>query len=812
MDPKTYEIKKTELVGLMSKVLSLPEDQLNGESRLTIEQVRRKANEDQFQIALIAGFQGGKSTTFNALCDGREISPRGSGVKTSATVISAQNTTDPAEAGFAAVTWRSKRELAMVFSSLIASFLRGELPAEFPEGCVVENIMDLDSARHRDIAGNALSLLWDKWRREKRVFSQEDLDTLRIGSLIVTHYADAGIASMRSNSPSRHKVDEIGAMVCFPAGWEKRWAAGDAREFKPDEVRFAFIREVLCKIESPNLARIGCRITDCPGLFASPYDTSVALSVLKDADAVWYLLGGGGMKGTTQISDEDLKQLRTVANSSGDNVFFTINMNGSKSAINHPDAGIVATDLAIMRNNGIDRQDADIHRYHALLALCASNGPKILEKKLDEHSEEKFVQQARVTTEDEIRNVNEAWESTVEHSLSNLRVASRHKVAELTPEAIGIVRQESGLVEIAGAVEKHVVAMKARSVLVDKGAQLAASKLQMIEGGLKAASDDARKEEAAFKAEYDVASKALDEFAAFTLEELEALNNTGIDQALADDFWENVVVKAVPLIAKEAAPSVQKAYGLLGKDNDKVQNALASAFKTVTEPLIIAWLHGVKSGKNKVYETNVATKVDRIRKRVAKKWKELAIKAPRIDGLPMPYLKPDLKWPVVDTMNLPQPSTWHVMFGDTFWATLAGSVAGLLMLGPLSAAIAGIVVVLWRKCLSGANTEEETLKLEESLRKELPAVINQQYRESIKDLAEQLSSYRKAWKMACEQAFEKQRALLKERRQNAEREHKCSVDRREELARQYDETRQKVIEPLRREIQAFQAGVEAVLS
>ena len=76
MAPQKYEVRNKELLGLLKETLDIgiPEPH-NG----ILREIQRKCQEDQFEIALVGEFQGGKSTTFNALCDGREISPRGLG-------------------------------------------------------------------------------------------------------------------------------------------------------------------------------------------------------------------------------------------------------------------------------------------------------------------------------------------------------------------------------------------------------------------------------------------------------------------------------------------------------------------------------------------------------------------------------------------------------------------------------------------------------------------------------------------------------------------------------------------------------------
>ena len=83
--------------------------------REELERIKKKSQEDQFEIVLCGEFQGGKSTTFNAICDGRDLSPRGlggGGIKTSAAIISAQNISDENENERAEISYKTKNEFS----------------------------------------------------------------------------------------------------------------------------------------------------------------------------------------------------------------------------------------------------------------------------------------------------------------------------------------------------------------------------------------------------------------------------------------------------------------------------------------------------------------------------------------------------------------------------------------------------------------------------------------------------------------------------------------------------------------------------
>ena len=126
---KWYETRRNELLELLREAtaLDLPEKYAD-----ELRQTSRKCQEDAFEIALVGEFQGGKSTTFNALCDGRDISPRGlggGGIKTSAAVVTAQNIAgDETKNGlseWAEVTFRDGPSLVLGMSTPLRPILKG---------------------------------------------------------------------------------------------------------------------------------------------------------------------------------------------------------------------------------------------------------------------------------------------------------------------------------------------------------------------------------------------------------------------------------------------------------------------------------------------------------------------------------------------------------------------------------------------------------------------------------------------------------------------------------------------------------------
>lgn len=118
MTPEIYAKKKEELLGILTDILQIAN--LSATDREFFERKKKKLQEDEFSISLIGEFQGGKSTTFDALCGGREISPRGNNIKTSACKIKVTNISGNNEE-HAKITWKTNAELVLTISKVLVS-------------------------------------------------------------------------------------------------------------------------------------------------------------------------------------------------------------------------------------------------------------------------------------------------------------------------------------------------------------------------------------------------------------------------------------------------------------------------------------------------------------------------------------------------------------------------------------------------------------------------------------------------------------------------------------------------------------------
>jgi|GEM_PF-3518382 len=745
MTPELYEGKRNELVTLLDEVLGLldniPVLPANRDKvRDELERTRRRVFENQFTVALMAHFQGGKSTTFNALCDGMEISPRGTQIKTSATVISAQNTIDDNEVGTAEVVWRSERELVLVFGELLFPYLRREHPERFGSCIDIDQLAGIvDFTRDIGALKAALGKEWEQYRRSPADYPSESLDALRIGSIICQYVASGEIRELRQNEHFR--IEDIGELVRFPKDWEIRWGDGDAGVFSGRECAFSFIREVRCKVRSENLARTGSVIVDCPGLFASRYDTLVARDILSRVDAVWFLCGGKA------LGESDLGMLREVVKTRADKPFFTINMSGttrSNIAVN-----IRPADIAYLRQQaGLQIEEDEFHLYHALLALCSAQGEKLLSGRLDSHSEAAVKDMYERLNDSVPESVEAAWAETVEDQFNALKIPERKGFPGLDRKGVDMVRSASGITEIVSAIEREVIRRKAGAILVRNGAGRIERELRGFEGELKAVEHDAALTASQAKSEYEKAEKALNEFHAFVHDEMKKSHffDNFIDTELAKDYREKVLVAAVDGAAKKAGTEVanmKKRWVFLGPKEDDVKTALLRHYRDEVEALTMLWHSETQSGKNKLFAHLLQDKLDELGKKIRERWNQLTENVVRLQGLPEPDLSDIIKISP-ESIDDVQGSKTAADRKDVLLLSgqfLTGAAIGFLLGGPLGvgvAIVAGAVIqALFVK--TPEQIRDDTINL---VRKNYNKALEENQLEQIERLASQLSHYR----------------------------------------------------------------------
>ncbi|UZJ40277.1 Hsp70 family protein [Prosthecochloris sp. SCSIO W1101] len=645
MNAEIYEAKRNELIeilGDVSQIQKLPE-----KTKKEIEKVKQKSLENSFEIALVGEFQGGKSTTFNAICDGREISPRGAMVKTSACKISARNLADDTIEEYAQIIWKSDRELLLGMIGLIAPHLRNIEPKRFGEAGIeqmlgeVDNMglvfnpdqrssvdktvkpLDIRNKADQKLIQKALAEEWKIYKKNKNSYGHEKLDVLYISSL-VAHFVDNKVINEISNN-EQMQVYEMGKLVTFPLDWAARWEAGSPKAFRAEEVVFAFVAGARCYIHSPNLARLGCVITDCPGLFASPWDTEVARKAMLEADAILYLFGGD-----KALGQGDILALSEIRNLKMDHkLFYAINM---KWRIHNIEKTILPENLAKLRAQGFNVLNSDIQLYHALLGLCSRNGLPILSNSLDKYSTNRFVEIAKTVSGDYPVNygVKEIWVDIADDMIRNI-VRNDH-INELKNENVEKIADYSRFDSLFNRIEKAVVEKKAYAILVSQGAQSASTALSLLEGNLRSSEEIAKRGEEEFKNAAAEARKKMNLFQSKAKIILKRIYDKVSIDALAGDFEDNVIKQSVDQMANSITDAICDNYGNLLKisfDKKKLEKTikpiLQESISSSCEPAIQGWIENIKNGDSACFNQGIKKRVEDVAKDIREEWNNITL-------------------------------------------------------------------------------------------------------------------------------------------------------------------------------------------
>ena len=612
MNTETYQTFRTELITLLSRGTSLlPATEEQGQK---LRHLQAKLLEDQFTIALVAGFQCGKSTTFNALCDGRALSPLGFGAKTSGCLVFAQNLADPAEPERGTVNWRAKDEL-------LEGFDCGELP-DFREKI---RGLDLDKPEDCSRLKQAAEEEYDRWRKDKASYDCDAiglLDVIRCALLVARFYGDRTLGEMRRHTG--WKPEDLSRFIRFPLKWDERWMKQGLDAFTLEEAIFVFVGEIHFGLHSNNLARIGSVILDCPGLFASKWDSAVALRAIEQADAILYLTPGD-----RAISQSDLLTLKKIhAAEKSFKLFYALNMQKSQRETVET---ILPACKAIMQGAEINATDAKFFFFHADLALRALQGEALLNAKLDDFTQESTLQAfGRRDAQGDLRDSIEAlllrrmqtWRSRLDIDDQKL---------ELTPAGVAAARRDSGLSELLEAIEGFVIQRKAKIILIENGANIVVRALKRVEDDLsnrEAAAEKNKEEQLAQLAHAESRLRQFETECSGFLEEINGKNETP-DYKLAEDFCETLDGNWLQGISADASRKISneivKPYFQTLRRNkadiqSQVRNSLADAFDSALQDRFSGWFEQIKLGHNAEYNRWLRDRVVAVQKQINTVW------------------------------------------------------------------------------------------------------------------------------------------------------------------------------------------------
>lgn len=638
MTTEQYLEHKEALLAILNDIISV--DNLPQEYKERFEERKRKLQEDEFNIALIGEFQGGKSTTIDALCDGREISPRGNNMKTSACRIKVSNITDGEE--HAIVTWKSNTELVLTISSILDSIDPKTIGyrEEDKKPFLITEYLNLDNPNHMDIVKKIIK---EKWENAE---DDDERDILLIAELIVNFYRE----SKQLRQRTEFGIEEISHIMTFPDKMAERFDVDGIKSFSVEEALFAFVQSVHCFIHSEALQRLGCTFIDCPGLFASEYDTSIATQTLIDSDATLYLIGGDKEMGIpdkralseiAKIKTRGLLEDSPEYKNALENIFFAINQRKSDD-----ETSFVGKNLLAIKRIGYNINT--LPKYNALLYYLACFGKSYLNNTLDSETMSRFLIRSKKPKERESNNkelVEKAWVKFVNRQLTVLELEK--EITNLDNEAVDYLFGICGSRGIFDEIETYVINQKANSILVDNGAKKIEKSLEVIEEQLKQ-TEEAATADVLQKAEEYAQARA--DYKSFENETSELLDCAFPDETVLfplvndvyNDYFRNPkvieeiafqVTKLLSLYVKKGATRWQGLKSIAGKIasqklEEKAQQQIrleiepffSNAFRESLTPILKEWITKLKKGTDHSYKTFFVPELNRISDKIFESW------------------------------------------------------------------------------------------------------------------------------------------------------------------------------------------------
>lgn len=825
-----YESRRNELLTLLDAATRLP---ILGRHAEELRQISRKCQENAFEIVLVSEFQGGKSTTFNALCDGRDISPRGiggGGIKTSAAIISAQNIAEEStEPERAEVSFKTPEQIALSLSTLLRiplsksevfRSLHPELSDEqfvsaISSTEIFPSLVDITNPKHHKVLLSCVKNLWD----DVSALSSDQRDQLKIATLQLRFFGTPEYQAATKNT--EYSIAGFQRLVKFPDRWRLRWKEGFLSDFRFEEIAFTFVQRVVVHIRSKNLARLGCRITDCPGLLANAFDTEVAERAIRSADGVWYLYDGD-----VELGEKELQSLRKISSD------WKIPVRRTQLTAN------IRTDWKYKSEELLEKSQKTLQReklplrilpYNARLAFLGAQGHLLLDSPVNfsETDLDNMTKDADISEEGSIPSPKEMWSLMVERIGTSTGIDEIGTIRELNDENVLRVSRTSNFDETLHRLENEFIPQKARSILIDGGSVRAKAALEAYEGILKAEETAAETKESQWRAEVKKVRTQLDDFVRKANSAIDgsALNEgvsdisilmarEVLDIAFDESFKAKLSDRLNGVIKKRAAEFYVSSSNLKRDIIADASPIVSEAVKETLSNAMFAW----RQNDNTSVRQSLARKIEYLETEMRDIWKRQDIRFFGADDLAAPALSADFfsgcRKAALNQMVAKLDFRDIAFSGRLDWigkwagpiATLAGAMIELV------AKIPGLGALI---SAAGHFVPKESKGRKDIIRQHLDDVfsttkptyrrlhdnLSRRFRETLTNLVGKIRESMSAIR----QNFELERV------KPAETQYEKSQEDRNRLAKANKEIRTKTIEPLRIRLQAFAQTVSEEL-
>ncbi len=832
MNITQYNKKRDELSFLLQDVINCLEkidsqyEKLDMSSlkktKEEIAAIRKKVYEDIYKIVLVAKFQGGKSTSFNAITGGSCISPMGNGaIKCSAAPVMAKSVLSSADAKVT-VYMRNKTELSELLSA-----------GGFDD-------VDLDSIESVEYAKTEWQEKFIIWQDNRDLFKDDgERDMFFVSGFILEYFMHPTIQEYVKKQSFEVSIGDIGQFAKFPDGYMLKYSHNGPRAFTVEEALYAFVCKVDAHVQSQEMSKIGASFVDAPGLFANAYDTNVTRAELSDASAVWYLLGG------TAPGSEELRAIKECYELSNGRLFISANFKGNRVALPVWLKDSLPSIEAVV--NGIIK-NVKIQPYHALLALLYTQGEYFVTngKWLDDSIKEFLIKQCEdlgIPNPDAWPS-EKCWKKLVKVCINQMYPAGLDEFDDLSDslstEGTAIIRRECNWDGTVEAIREFVVNSKSKSILITDTSQKALALIHDLKKLLKRREDDANRSFEESYADYISAERKLNEFMEFCKgsieEQFEGDSGVHIDSKLAMDVYDYVYEKSIPEITDLAAPLIAKKvnfFRIVGSkvvewgrkggrfianlwrkcrgelpNTTPIQNAfgvevnliMGNTMKDVLGGRMTRWLNQTKEGKNSTVKNEIIYPARRAYDRLALEWKErcgsdkiLASLVPALPELPVSLGRGRFDHP--DLMACLTKLSFSEFIKDIVASCVGLYFVGLSVPEPFSVFMSfllGVLFVILRRAFSDENAM--TQKIKDKMDAAITVNFSKNKRDVISKIISPLSVFRKSVIQVLKKPFNEVKMKFQKAWEGALSDYMRDSIHREQVARECKEIRETHIE------------------
>lgn len=825
-----------------------------------------ECNENMFSIALGADFQAGKSTTVNAMSDGRVICPSGNGgggIRTSSCAVKVNY-----GAANPTVIWKSKETLSR--------------DLEYWTGGQVSLTEQDDIVRQKAFNEIAADMSAQLATRETVT-----VDRMHQVLLYMSYYNHPQVTDWLSKNT--FVSEEILAFLAFPEDNDSRWLKVHEdimkieaptpkqlrdivrNEFYPTNAMYLFIEMVNFSTPSEYLRAMGITVIDTPGLNMTDNDTRVALNCMSDATSIFYFFDGEKM-----LDAADRKALKLIDDLGFKNkVFFGINF---RSPL-YKKAKVREAIQKQLQDLGYDApHQQELLLFNAFLAQRARQGRLILDGKLIRNDEDKILKEAEAI-ESQAKTVEQAWIETTANVMSEVKAVkglSEEDFMEmgLTEESIALVYKASRWDEVMNFILDYVLENRSRALLVERIAKPITVQLTLMEQVLRRDEENATQTADDLREKYNAAIKSYEDFQRECKEKVAYRIKEDWDRAIAVDFYQSVYEKCPPGIAAEAVDKVKSAQtflnnvgflatgalnkvrGFFGMDKieAKLEKECAAIMKAATEKIVeqltIAWIAKFETGT--IYQNTIKASVESLHEDILRIWnnrnmadnevlKDLLEQLRR--KLPTGEFSYDCENIELSTDTLSEILGQQVQFGGAAKDTLKGLIGGIIggsgifyvyvfvlpmdFVVPFAAEIVGVIALALAAIIAVFSNSDRREKDRAKLKQDLEEAMNKVFfnpnrrEEIIENLINGsvnsdgknnpgMKFYRLFYTLAFEEAIKSCGDILEAQAKKAEDDARVGDTVREQIAKEAKQIRESVIVELQKAMSKLQKKVDAL--